>query len=207
MFPICSLSEKSGGSLHIHIVGTCHKTQILTDLVRRKALGAAPASKLEAFEKYLTETACRLGVVAIAEEMSEDRIRDYGHNAKSVAQSAAEKLKIAHLFCEPDQNARRELGLRAGQEMAHHASQIAERDHGDFEQVYREEVRKQFPVREAFWASRLEVYEPLDNSILFVCGADHCETFLQTLHQAHVDAQVCCADWTVIAEISCPCCM
>jgi hypothetical protein len=191
----------------IHIVGTCHKTQILTDLVRKKALGAAPPAKLAAFKKYLAQTARRLGAVAIAEEMSEDRILGYGHNAESVAQSVAHDLKIAHVYCEPDKNARRELGLRAGQEMTHHASDIAKRDRRDFEEVYRVEVRKQFRIREAFWASRLEPYRPQDNPILFVCGADHCKTFLKTLQQVRVDARVCCADWTVIAKIPCPCCM
>ena len=83
----------------IHIVGTCHKTQILTDLVRKKALGAAPRSKLEAFEKFLAGAAAKLGAVAIGEEMSEDRILDYGHNAVSVPQLVAEQLNLTHLFC------------------------------------------------------------------------------------------------------------
>jgi hypothetical protein len=125
----------------IHIVGTCHKTQILTDLVRKSAMGAVPIEKLAAFQKYLTETALSLGVVATGEEMSRDRILDYRHNAVSVAQLVAKDLQTAHVFCEPDKSERRELGLRAGDEMARHVAEIAKCTNRDFVEVHREEGR------------------------------------------------------------------
>jgi len=100
----------------IHIIGTCHKTQILTDLVKKKALGAAPLSKLKAFRTYLRDVAVSVRAVAIGEEMSADRIAAYGHNAASIAQLAAQELKLAHIFCEPSGDDRRQLGLRAGKE-------------------------------------------------------------------------------------------
>jgi hypothetical protein len=98
----------------IHIIGTCHKTQILTDLVKKKALGAPPLAKLRAFRAYLEEAALSLRAIAIGEEMSADRIAAYGHNAVSIAELAAEKLNLAHIFCEPSGDDRPKLGLRAG---------------------------------------------------------------------------------------------
>jgi len=205
MFPMCSRIKMQNSMAMIHIIGTCHKTQVLSDLVRKKALGAVPKQKITAFQEFLTNTARALRVAVIGEEMSEDRIFAYGHNAVSVAQLVAKKLQIAHVFCEPDKSARRELGLRAGEEMAHHVAEIAKRTNRDVIEVHSEEVRKQFPMREAFWLSCLEPHA--NNPILFICGADHCETFLQRCTGSGVDAQVYCPDWTLTAEVPCPCCL
>jgi hypothetical protein len=59
-------------------------------------------AKINAFQKFVTEAAISRGAVTIGEEMSEDRMLDYGHNAMSVAQLVAQHLKIAHVFCEPN---------------------------------------------------------------------------------------------------------
>ena len=190
----------------IHIIGTCHKTQILTDLVRKRALGAAPESKLKAFENYLADAARGLGAVAIAEEMSEGRIRDYGHNAVSIARMVARKLNSIHIFCEPDVDARRELGLRAGQDMVDFVDEIVRRNDRDFLEVHQEEVRKQFTTRERFWISCIKPHLR-KGPLIFVCGADHCETFPITLSEHGIDAQIYNLDWTLTAEIQCPCCM
>jgi hypothetical protein len=191
----------------IHIIGTCHKTQIWTDLIRKKALGSAPLSKVEAFQRYLADAAVSLRAGAIGEEMSEDRILDYGYNATSVAQLVARHMNIAHVFCEPNQNERQKLGLRAGDEMVEHVNGIVQRTGRPFPEVHSEEVRKQFPIREAFWATRLAAHEPDTNSVVFICGADHCETFPESVRQKGLEARLHCPDWTLLSEIPCPCCM
>jgi len=190
----------------IHIIGTCHKTQILTDLIKKKALGAPPFAKLQEFRAYLEEVAVSLQVVAIGEEMSADRVVAYGHNAVSIAASAAGKLNLAHIFCEPDGDDRRQLGLRAGQEMVHHANEIARQQGRDLADVHREEVRKQFTTRELFWVSRLESFYS-KGSVLFICGADHAATFPMLLASQGLEARVHCTDWTETASIPCPCCI
>jgi hypothetical protein len=191
----------------IHIIGTCHKTQIWTDLVKNRALGAAPRSKVEAFQKYLTQTAIDLHAVAIGEEMNEERILVHGCNAISVAQMVARRLQIPHVFCEPDKTERQKLGLRVGQEMLEHASAIATKTGRALIDVREEEVRKQFPLRERFWATRLASLSRNSDSVIFICGADHCETLPKTLRQKSLENRVHCADWTLLSEISCPCCM
>lgn len=191
----------------IYIIGTCHKTQVWSELVKKQPLGVVPLAKIKAFQKFVAEAAISLGAVTIGEEMSEDRMLVYGHNAMTVAQLVARNLKIAHVFCEPDQNDRRALGLRAGDEMAQHASEIATRTGRTFPQVHEEEVRKQFSTRERFWATRLAPYNPEGNSVMFICGADHSATFPDTLRQKGFRAIVQCPDWTLLSEIPCPCCL
>jgi hypothetical protein len=144
----------------IYIIGTCHKTQVWNDLVKKQPLGVVPLAKINAFQKFVTEATISRGAVTIGEEMSEDRMLGYGHNAMSVAQLVAHHLKIAHVFCEPNQHERHALGLRAGDEMVQHATEIATRTNRPFVQVHGEEVRKQFSIRETFWAERLAPYNP-----------------------------------------------
>ena len=191
----------------IYIIGTCHKTQVWTDLAKKKALGAVPLAKIKAFQTFLIDAAISLRAVTIGEEMNEERISAHGHNATSVAQLVARHLKIAHVFCEPNQNERQELGLRAGAEMVQHVHEIATKNGRAFDEVHTEEVRKQFPVRETFWTTHLAPYSPETNSVVFICGADHCETLPETLRQRGFDARLHCPDWTLLSEIPCPCCM
>jgi hypothetical protein len=101
---------------------------------------------------------------------------------------------------------RQALGLRAGDEMVQHATARAAETGRDFTQVHEEEVRKQFPVRETFWATRLAEYNPQANPVVFICGANHSETFHETLGEKGMEARVHCPDWTLLSEIPCPCC-
>jgi hypothetical protein len=191
----------------IYLIGTCHKTQVWSDQVRRQPLGIVPLAKMKAFQKFVTEAAMSVGAATIGEEMSEDRMAVYGHNAITVAQLVARHLNIAHVFCEPTATERQALGLRVGDEMVEHAKAIAARTGRDFLQVHDEEVRKQFLTRETFWAERLARYSPEANPAVFICGAEHCATFPETLRQNGFEATVHCPDWTLLSEIPCPCCL
>ncbi len=93
----------------IHIIGTCHKTQLWTDLVRKRAFGAAPASKVGAFQRYVRDATINLQASAIAEELSEEVVLEYGYSAESVAASVARDLNIRHIFCEPSRRERKSL--------------------------------------------------------------------------------------------------
>jgi hypothetical protein len=65
----------------IYLIGTCHKTQVWNDLVRRQPMGVVPLAKINAFQQFVTEAAISLGAATIGEEMNEDRMLVYGHNA------------------------------------------------------------------------------------------------------------------------------
>jgi hypothetical protein len=190
----------------IHLIGTCHKTQIQSDLSRKGALGIVPWSKVTAFRKYLSDAVETLTAVGIAEELSEEVLEKCGHGADSVARSVAQERKLVHMFCEPSPKDREKLGLRVGSEMVEHAQALATKTSRAWEEVHREEVRKQFTVREKFWIEQLFAFGE-ETSVIFICGADHIETFSQTLSSSGLLGRVHCPDWTELAEIPCPCCL
>jgi hypothetical protein len=61
--------------------------------------------------------------------------------------------------------------------------------------VWKEEVRNGVQAREAFWLGRLKVRGFTKMTILFVCGADHAETFRALLAAKGVQACIYCRDW------------
>jgi hypothetical protein len=191
----------------IYVIGTCHKTQIMNDQVRRRAFGTVPLSKIEAFQQYLTDTARAVGAVAIGEELTAEGVSACGHNAVSIVELVARDLLISHVFCEPVGLDREKLGLRAGSPMVQHAEKIAKESNRDFVEVHREEVRKQFSIRESYWLSQLIQFQPNQNSVVLVCGADHSQSFVHTAIATGIEAGVQCDDWTTLAEIHCPCCL
>ena len=85
----------------------------------------------------------------------------------SVAELVAHDLQLTHLYCDPDRDERRELCIRTGTE------------------------------REAIWLSRLQRLHPNSTSIIFVCGADHCDSFKAMLDQNELYARIYCGDWTL----------
>jgi len=180
----------------IHIIGTCHKTQLWTDLVRKRALGAAPASKVGAFQMYVRDATIKLQAAAIAEELSEEVVLEYGYSAESIAASVARDLNVRHIFCEPSR-----CDLKSLEELATTATEPVAIG------GYPKPLHGRFAIREAWWAMRLAPLNPNTTDILFICGVDHCETFPETLKSGGFQVRIHCPDWTLTAEIPCPCCM
>jgi hypothetical protein len=80
--------------------------------------------------------------------------------------------------------------------MVAHAWDISNRTGRDFADVHDEEVRKQIPVRETFWRKCLESHEPNNKTIIFVCGADHVDSFKAELGAKGILACILCCEWT-----------
>ena len=157
----------------IYIIGTRHPFQVWTEAIRDGDSFIPRKEHVEAFETYVTDVARSLKADMIAEEASVDWVADQGHGATSVAEGTTKRLGIEHLFCNPTKSQHTALGLKFGNEMIAHAMAISRRTGREFPDVHEEEVRKQIPVREAFWRECLESQEPNNKSIIFVCGADH----------------------------------
>jgi hypothetical protein len=86
----------------------------------------------------------------------------------SVAKEVARRLGLRHFFCDPDRDEREALGVSTGVD------------------------------REAVWASRLEPLSPNETSMIFLCGANHSDTFKRTLERRGLDARIHCDDWTLL---------
>lgn len=179
----------------IHLIGLRHPLQTDADLDSEDwSLDVSPKDR-EAFQRYLKEMAESVKAAVIAEELSESRVQECGDKARSVAHWTADKLGIAHRFCDPDPAERRVLGLRCDRELNEYAEQLANKTGGDFKAIHAHEVRRGFPIRETFWLARLAQFCPNDRSILFLCGADHIDSFTKLLHFSGVDFKVLCRDW------------
>jgi hypothetical protein len=84
----------------------------------------------------------------------------------SVCKKVADDLGLHHLFCDPDHDERRKLNITTTDQ------------------------------RESVWASRVATLAPNETSVIFVCGVDHCSTFLAKLEQRGLRARIHCDDWT-----------
>ena len=91
-----------------------------------------------------------------------------------------------HLFCDPDTGQRRAIGLKVGEELRTHAMTVSKETGREWTDVHDAERKKQL-TREAVWLQCLQGCEPSNRSIIFVCGADHVDTF-----RAALDAKKIC---------------
>jgi hypothetical protein len=184
----------------IYIIGTIHSVQVWSDAKRHNTSFDASKEMMMAFENYLEETAKSLNANMIAEEACEEWILKHGQGASSVAKDVAIRSGIGHLFCDPDSQERRSIGLKVGPELTEYVRKVAADTGRQFDEVYREEREKGFAPREAIWIERLYNHEPNNRTLIFVCGADHVETFRSALDARQIMAEVYCRDWTELAD-------
>jgi hypothetical protein len=175
----------------IHIIGADHYFQVSTT---PKRAGAGKQGLIK-FQRYLSGAAKRLGAKMIAEQASAEWVDDQGPEAWSVAQRAAEQIDIRHRFCDPDTNEQRDLGLKGEGELWDKANAISIRTGRDIVAIWKEEVRNGFQAREDIWLSRLKVRGFTKMTILFICGADHVDTFKATSLANGVQTCIHCRYW------------
>ncbi len=181
----------------IYIIGTSHRLQIWSDALRNGEVYGLTRDNVEAFERYLRGVATSLRADVIAEELNDDAIRLCNPGASSVAQGIAVSLGIKHIFCEPDMEERRALGVWDTPEFrALVIKAMAEEPSRRLEEVRDELLKQQFPVRERYWIERLRACEPSEKAIVFVCGADHVDSFKERLEAQGNAASIVCRDWT-----------
>ena len=157
----------------IYLIGTRH------DLQYTGATGRGDPADVEKsrnkFKAYLHEKAAELGVVLIAEEMSQQVLTI--KRAQSIAKTIADNLGIEHRLCDPDQNERRRMRIsECGTE--HLPPEEAERSNRN---------------RENYWLERIS--DRLGLSILFVCGSSHVSKFRKLLEANGHETKVLHPDW------------
>ncbi len=159
-------------SLHdnpmFHIIGTNHELQHSASPFRAPA--AIVDKAREDFRSYLRRLAAELRPDILAEEFSQE-VLDI-KRAISQAKIVANELRIQHRFCDPGIGKRQELGL------ATHGTEdceVAER-------------RRYDVVRETYWIDALS--DVLDQTIIFICGAEHVFSLAQLLRERRVAVSV-----------------
>jgi len=102
-----------------YLIGTQHDLQV--------GEASQPRADVAAFEAVLLGACSEYGIRAVAEEMSEEAVRDRGQQ-ESIALRVARQLGLAHRYCDPETPARDRLGIR--EESALHLDAFSERSRG-----------------------------------------------------------------------------
>ena len=184
----------------VHLVGTNHECQYNTELSRKKIpfLQGGSSKKLcdEAFANFLAYTVSNTKSNAVAEEFSEESLQKSGDGSISVAKTIAEESGVAHIFCDPDTAERKylesdiELDLVSppDEELYQYRKLIGEN-------YNRIDALRVF-YRELFWLKKLSSFFHFKN-IVFVCGADHIETFSKILKSRGVYCSIVVNDFCI----------
>ena len=112
---------------------------------------------------------------------------------KSVAQKVAAELGLKELlFCEPDSEQRKLLGIED--------ERLIELER-DFERRIsadeaKRRIRESRTKREHYWLKRLREKVPKSEyPVLFICGAEHVDTFSKLLEENDFNVTCICKDW------------
>lgn len=125
----------------------------------------------------------------IAEEFSEQDLDD--QSAESVAMGIALEFGIAHKFCDPNEEERREIGYEGHVSIFHTLWMHNDEELPDDELQTRAQaimIGRYFAVREKFWLKRLS--ECPNGSGIFICGDGHIESFTHLLNANKIGWQV-----------------
>jgi hypothetical protein len=164
----------------VYIVGTDHRLQT--------ADGRATARQIESFRSFLREVCQSRRVVAIAEEMCVEGVRQFSLE-ESICLQEAKRLGLHHRYCDPDTEERKPLNIRTKSELEMEVF---------FDRLTRadlaEEVRRASAKREKIWVDRLRALNA--SPVLFVCGADHPHSFADEVRAAGFAAEIVAADWS-----------
>jgi len=133
----------------------------------------------------------------IAEELSEEAIslrREVLRREAlgSVARNVATKLRIKHLFCDPDSSQRQRLGIKNRDQIREELGYGRVLTLDQSEEVEAIE-RMYWPKREAYWLDRI-LEEDFERCI-FILGAEHVETFCRSLDRVQVEYEIVAKNW------------
>ena len=173
----------------IHLIGTRHDLQHTGEPSLGELMEVEQTRKK--FKAYLREKALERKPSLIGEEQSQegfDRLQKFNDLlqerdqlptqtiVKSTVKSVADSLNIEHRLCDADEWTREKLG-------------IPDRSP---EGLTLEEKKKQFRPREEYWLDQIR--DRLGSTIIFVCGAEHVESFGCLLNSEGIETAVLHSD-------------
>ena len=146
------------------------------------------AQNHRAFDHFVRKSVAEGKALAIAEESSPQALTEAGVE-QSVPERIARSLRIEHRHCDPDRKTRAELGVMQEIDirMSEFPRKLSERDVQD-------KLDSSHRARENFWLRQL-----LDLNVwpvLFVCGANHVESFVELLRDRGLEPKLIALDWS-----------
>lgn len=178
------MSDTARHQHKVFLIGTQHTYQYGVG----STYGGGCTQEEESDFRQLVESASRkFAVRGLAEELNEDGLSE--HNVtRSVLQHQAGALGLPHCFCEPGRQERAALGIRQGNEV-----EVTGWINGWSEDEVKKRLLAEFRKRETVWCDRLSAFDKWP--VLFVCGADHVDTFSSLLPERGLEVEVLETCW------------
>lgn len=149
--------------MHCHLIGLNHAHQ----------LEGYKQGEFDTFRRYLTSFCVNGKIDLIAEELNQETIALWKAKG-SVAKTVAKSLSIEHLFCDPELQDRRRLGIFSSLEISLNLGYRRALTHKQ-SAIFDAELRKGWPIREKCWLDQLG--RVLFQRCAFILGAEHVDTF------------------------------
>jgi hypothetical protein len=139
------------------------------------------------FRRLINQACASLKVRAIAEEASLEALAQK-HASHSICEEIAKTAGLSHRYCDPNNEQRNALNIRGKQDIEWEGFC----DNWSPERI-QQEVAASHAIRERYWCAELVHLDcwPL----LFVCGADHIDSFCAILKNEDFHVDVIVRDW------------
>jgi hypothetical protein len=163
-----------------YILGTSHIYQREDD--------SCEIGSIEAFIKYLNKICHSYGINAIGEEMSVSALEDYNRIESIPAKFATAHGKF-HKYCDPTRDEKIKLGIKEP-----HDVRLDAKLKGFSEEEAKRLDWEEALKREPYWLYKIQELNKWP--LLFICGANHVESFTSLLATNTVVAHVVNQDWS-----------
>jgi hypothetical protein len=158
----------------VYLVGTRHSYM---GQGRHPMFRQVTRAELDKFKAYLKCLVTDLDIQAIPEEMNVEGLRMHPRRDlppdESIAFQMAREMNIPHCYCDPDTPRRQALGISVGGK----------------------DTTEDIEKREADWMRCVDELNSFP--CLFVCGADHVDSFGRVLETSKCRVVVLARDWPV----------
>lgn len=157
------------------LLGTSHKYQYPRN----------PGS--EKFRRFVEHACSAHAIRLIAEEMNKDALAEK-EAEQSLCYGIAGSLSLGHMYCDPDQTQRANLRIQSENHI-----RISGWLGNWGEETIEREVRNSHSIRERYWLHQLAGLHSWP--VLFICGANHIESFSRVLAAGGMSPVVLAQDW------------
>lgn len=165
---------------HVVLIGTSHQFQ--------RGHPSCSQEEEQQFVDFIQAVCLKYRVAAVGEEMSAQLMIKEPRSETTCA-TVASRLGLQHTYCEPLPQERAALGIQDKQSLQAEALRQQWPD-----AKLNAEIRHSFELRESYWLRKLEEMDLWP--VVFVCGADHVDSFQAKLNEAGHSIFVAYKDWS-----------
>ena len=174
------------------LLGTCHKFQ--------RPVDSQYAGEIAQFRILIRDMCLKHNLAAIAEEMSLYALKEE-NVTESVAQQVCALLSLRHQLSDPSPEERRKLGILQDNDIrAEHMFDEWTQEQIEADVLARGRVPSD-RIREQFWLTKIQKLDAWP--LLFICGADHFNSFATLLRSSRINVVETYPDWEPAEKVVC----